>query len=246
MRSRKHNSAERNGPQMTWAIGANGEPSHISEVERGLKCRCTCPMCRSDLVAKKGKVQEHHFAHAKGAECAHAVKTALHLAAKDILAKRREIVLPSVEIEFPHSPRPDRHRARATLCNRIRGSGTEARIHHPGRDRTNQRARATRRNHRHTRGRRRQTEEDQRPRSVVPRDQPLGRPTRPLTGNSGESGSGRDHATNAGSTTSVPMRCSRKCCPKRRCSRVCIKALRTTLTDAQSPQESGTGTPTQT
>ena len=105
MRSRKHNSAERNGPQLTWAIGANGEPSHISEVERGLKCRCTCPMCRSDLVAKQGKVQEHHFAHAKGAECAHAVETALHLAAKAILAKRREIVLPSVEIEFPHSPR---------------------------------------------------------------------------------------------------------------------------------------------
>ena len=105
MRSRKHESAERNGPQLTWAIGANGEPAHISEVERGLQCRCTCPVCRSDLVAKQGKAQEHHFAHAKGAECADAVETALHLAAKDILAKRREIVLPSVEIAFPHSTR---------------------------------------------------------------------------------------------------------------------------------------------
>ena len=54
---------------------------------------------------KTRKVQEHHFAHAKGAECAHSVETALHLAAKDILAKRREIVLPAVEIHFPYSSR---------------------------------------------------------------------------------------------------------------------------------------------
>ena len=62
-------------------------------------------MCRSDLVAKQGKVQEHHFAHAKGAKCAHAVEAALHLAAKDILAKRRGIVLPTVEIQLPYSTR---------------------------------------------------------------------------------------------------------------------------------------------
>ena len=99
----KHDSAERNGPKLTWAIAANGELAYISEVERGLKCRCICPMCGSDLVAKQGKIQEHHFAHAKGAECAHAVETALHLAAKDILATRREIVLPGVEVQFPHS-----------------------------------------------------------------------------------------------------------------------------------------------
>ena len=105
MSRRRHDSPDGNGPQLTWAIGANSKPAHISEVERGLKCACICPMCGSDLVAKQGKVQEHHFAHAKGAECAHAVETALHLAAKDILAKRKEIVLPAVEITFPHSTR---------------------------------------------------------------------------------------------------------------------------------------------
>ena len=101
----KHESTGRNGPQLTWAFGANGELAHISEVERGLQCGCVCPMCHSDLVAKQGKVQEHHFAHTKGAECAHAVETALHLAAQDILAKRSEIVLPAVEIHFPYSSR---------------------------------------------------------------------------------------------------------------------------------------------
>ena len=103
MRRSKHESAERNDPKLTWAITPNGTPTHISEAERGLKCGCICPLCRKDLVARQGKVMGHHFAHAKGAECAHAVETALHLAAKDILAKRREIVLPAVEIRFQHS-----------------------------------------------------------------------------------------------------------------------------------------------
>ena len=29
-----HDSTGRNGPQLTWAIGANGELTHISEVQR--------------------------------------------------------------------------------------------------------------------------------------------------------------------------------------------------------------------
>ena len=41
---------------------------------------------------------EHHFAHASGEEYQHAAETALHLAAKDILAKRKEIVLPEVAV----------------------------------------------------------------------------------------------------------------------------------------------------
>jgi len=55
---------------------------------------------------KAGRVVEHHFAHASEVECRHAVETALHLATKDILAKRKEIVLPAVEVPasygFPH------------------------------------------------------------------------------------------------------------------------------------------------
>ena len=88
---------------LTWAVGSNGDMAHISEVERGLKCNCVCPMCRRALVAKQGKVREHHFAHAKGEECEHAGETALHLAAKDILATSREIVLPEVVVQFPHA-----------------------------------------------------------------------------------------------------------------------------------------------
>ncbi|MXW91230.1 MAG: hypothetical protein F4114_16150 [Rhodospirillaceae bacterium] len=101
----KPNSAGRNGARLTWAVGANGETTHISEAENGLRCACTCPTCGGALVAKQGKVVEHHFAHASGDECQHAVETALHLVAKDLLALRKEIVLPAVEIHSRYTSR---------------------------------------------------------------------------------------------------------------------------------------------
>jgi Competence protein CoiA-like family len=73
---------------------------HISEAQQGLGCGCVCPSCKEPLVARKGGITVHHFAHRKGSECAKAVETALHLAAKEILANRREITLPAVEIKL--------------------------------------------------------------------------------------------------------------------------------------------------
>lgn len=49
---------------------------------------------------------EHHFAHASDAECASALETALHIAAKEILERRREIVLPKVVVSFNTSRAP--------------------------------------------------------------------------------------------------------------------------------------------
>ena len=105
MPSDKPNGTGRNGAKLTWAVGADGETKHISEAENGLRCGCICPICGAALIAKQGNVVAHHFAHASGDECQHAVETALHLAAKDILAVRKEIVLPAVEAHFPHSSR---------------------------------------------------------------------------------------------------------------------------------------------
>lgn len=94
----KPNGNGRNSVKLTLAYGANGEIVHISKVRNGRKCACTCPACGGALIAKQGKVREHHFAHASGDECPHAVETALHLAAKDILAVRKELVLPAIKI----------------------------------------------------------------------------------------------------------------------------------------------------
>ncbi len=33
----------------------NGEIADISEVDRGLKCECSCPLCGAKLITNKGK-----------------------------------------------------------------------------------------------------------------------------------------------------------------------------------------------
>lgn len=78
----------------------DGQLRHISEVRRGRDCQCSCPACGVELVAKKGAVVRHHFAHHAGDTCKYAVETALHLAAKDILLSAKEMVLPKVQVEF--------------------------------------------------------------------------------------------------------------------------------------------------
>lgn len=78
----------------------NGALVHISHADSGLACGCQCPGCGEKLVAKKGQVQRHHFAHASGANCLAGVESALHMAAKDILSAKRRIVLPAVIVRF--------------------------------------------------------------------------------------------------------------------------------------------------
>lgn len=77
-----------------------GELVHVSEVLSGAACDCQCPACEAPLIAKRGARNRHHFAHASGVDCASAVETALHLAAKEILQQSREIVLPAVDVHF--------------------------------------------------------------------------------------------------------------------------------------------------
>ena len=78
----------------------DGALTHVSLVPSGLACGCRCPACDAPLVAKKGELKLHHFAHAKDTECASSVETALHLAAKEILERRKQIVLPAVEAKL--------------------------------------------------------------------------------------------------------------------------------------------------
>ena len=62
------------------AESADGRLLHIGEVPSGLACNCVCPGCGRRMVAKKGDVQAHHFAHnaqQDGRSCASAGETAL-------------------------------------------------------------------------------------------------------------------------------------------------------------------------
>lgn len=66
----------------------------IEVVESGLACNCKCPNCWADLIARKGEVNIHHFAHASWVECVWAYESAIHKLAKQILEEEKQIHLP--------------------------------------------------------------------------------------------------------------------------------------------------------
>ena len=68
----------------------------ISQVESGLACNCFCPECGDQMIAKKGEIMIHHFAHKGGAGCAGGIETALHLMAKQLILDRKQIFVPGV------------------------------------------------------------------------------------------------------------------------------------------------------
>lgn len=76
-----------------WALDSEKELLHISEAESGAN-GYLCPICHQELIAKKGQIKEHHFAHKNHVE---AHESPLHYAAKYILANMIE------EGEFSHT-----------------------------------------------------------------------------------------------------------------------------------------------
>lgn len=76
-----------------------GKVIKITDVKSGLACDCYCPACGAKLIAKKGKVKQHHFAHYRIKECKGYLETTLHLASKEILKNNSQIALPFYNIE---------------------------------------------------------------------------------------------------------------------------------------------------
>ena len=72
----------------------DGDIVHISEVNSGILQNCLCPKCGSILIAKKGDIRKHHFAHYNYENCQGAQETALHLLAKEILYQEKCVYLP--------------------------------------------------------------------------------------------------------------------------------------------------------
>jgi hypothetical protein len=92
-------------------LGRNvaGELIGIEEVGSGLACTLTCPECVAPLVAKKGPVRAHHFAHAPGSDCfdeTGALETQAHRLAKTVLAGSH-LLLPSLEYLGETGPQVD-------------------------------------------------------------------------------------------------------------------------------------------
>lgn len=77
----------------------DGKLVEIDDVEQGAGCNCLCPACGKKLIAKKGKVNIHHFSHYDDDEGKKCLQTILHLAAKDILMKAGRIWLPAYSVK---------------------------------------------------------------------------------------------------------------------------------------------------
>jgi len=81
---------------MVFALAQDGRAVHIDEVPNGSKCECLCPACQSPLIAKNGgEERAHHFAHDGRVEDQFCSETALHFAAKQIVADNKNVLLPS-------------------------------------------------------------------------------------------------------------------------------------------------------
>ncbi len=78
----------------------NGSRRHISEVANGLRCGCVCFGCGRDLIARNGgdiTLRRHSFAHRPNElspNCATAGETALHILAKEIIARHGRVTMP--------------------------------------------------------------------------------------------------------------------------------------------------------
>lgn len=69
---------------------------HVSEVVRGLACECTCFECGEIVLAKKGEIKEHHFAHASNKDsCFINPESVLHKYGKQIITESLGLMLPA-------------------------------------------------------------------------------------------------------------------------------------------------------
>lgn len=81
---------------LPYGLAPNGRMVTVEEVSRGLLRDIRCACCGSPLVARKGSVVRHHFAHESVADCAGAIETTLHRYGKQALADAKRVFLPPV------------------------------------------------------------------------------------------------------------------------------------------------------
>ncbi len=87
---------------LPYGLRTDGTLAHVMQVPSGLACGCVCPACGTPLVARKGKVVAHHFAHHADKACAGAWESALHILAKEVIAAADSIALPEAVAVHEH------------------------------------------------------------------------------------------------------------------------------------------------
>lgn len=79
----------------------NDELLTIEDVQSGLACNCICPACKKQLIARKGKMKAHHFAHYNTEDCLSGLETVLHKLSKTIIAECKSFTTPI--LYFPNT-----------------------------------------------------------------------------------------------------------------------------------------------
>lgn len=72
---------------------------HISEVSSGASCGCVCIECGEPLVAKKGPVLTHHFAHVADTNCNPTPESLTHRYAKGLVARALSGIEPAFGVQ---------------------------------------------------------------------------------------------------------------------------------------------------
>lgn len=80
----------------SFAVDKKGRVRSVEEVARGLACDCACSVCGERLIARQGEIREWHFAHESGSDCAGSAESALHAAAKQLLAESGGMTVPEI------------------------------------------------------------------------------------------------------------------------------------------------------
>ena len=82
---------------MHIALNENNKLVNIEQVERGLACQCTCFECGEAVIARKGEIKEHHFAHASNkVSCTINSESVLHKYAKEVILESMGLMLPAL------------------------------------------------------------------------------------------------------------------------------------------------------
>ena len=88
---------------------ATGELVDVGEVEKGERCNCICPSCKTPLIARKGDIKEWHFAHKSQARrikkntekpCDMSFAVSVRLMAKQLFEGGARMLLPKYEKVF--------------------------------------------------------------------------------------------------------------------------------------------------
>lgn len=89
---------------MFVALDQNGRLITIENALRGLECNCSCVSCGEPVIARKGPIREHHFAHVSQKESCHIQRESLlHLYAKEVICEDLGLQLPPLPGVCPNN-----------------------------------------------------------------------------------------------------------------------------------------------